>query len=188
MPPFNGQRIVVIGSTSSGKSTLAAHLGKLLAMPAIDLDALHWEPGWVEAPDPVFRERVQLAVQPDRWVVAGNYSVARDLIWPRADTVIWLDYAFPIIFFRLFRRTLTRLITREKICNGNVERFRTTFFSRDSLFVWLFQTYGKRRQEYPLLLAEAEHAHLTALRMRSPQETERWIAHVARATRMVYSE
>src|SRR6185436_20641832 len=105
MSNFPYQRTVIIGSTSSGKSTLAEQIATRFELEFIDLDALHWEPNWTEAPLEVFRERVSRATQAPTWVVAGNYHVVRDLVWPRAEAAIWLDYSLPRIFWQLTRRT-----------------------------------------------------------------------------------
>jgi len=140
---FSYQRMVVIGATSSGKSTLAKRLAEKMGGDFIELDALHWEANWQEAKLDVFRARVETATQSDAWVVAGNYHVARDLVWPKAEAVIWLDYTFPVVFWRLLRRTLRRGIMREELWNGNREKFwqHLKLWSDDSLFHWLFKTY-----------------------------------------------
>jgi adenylate kinase family enzyme len=106
---FPYHRIVVVGTTSSGKSTLAEQLAVEQELDFIELDALHWEPNWVEAPVEVFRSRVKRATQAQAWVVAGNYRVVRDLVWPRAEAIIWLDYSLCVIFWRLWRRTWKRV-------------------------------------------------------------------------------
>ena len=90
MNTFSYHRIVIIGTTSSGKSTLANRLANKIGADFIDLDELHWEPNWVEAPDEIFRERVETAISSQTWVIAGNYHVVRDIIWPQADAAIWL--------------------------------------------------------------------------------------------------
>ncbi|OQY23050.1 MAG: adenylate kinase [Anaerolineaceae bacterium 4572_32.1] len=173
-----GRRINVVGTTGSGKTTLAHRLGRILQIPHVELDALHWGPDWMPASLAVFRERVALALSGECWVVDGNYSKTRDIIWSRADTVVWLDYALPLIMGRLLWRTLHRVVAREELWGGNRESLRTTFFSRDSILLWALQTYRRRRREYPALLARPEHAHLTLVRLRSPQETADWLRHV----------
>ncbi len=173
--PF--KRIIVIGSTSSGKSTLAQQLAARLGVDFIELDALHWERNWTEAPDEVFRARVEAATRATGWVVAGNYHQVRDIAWPRAEAVLWLDYTLPLIFWRLTYRTFKRALIREELWNGNRESLWTHFklWSDDSLFHWLFKTYWRRRREYPQLFAEPAHAHLTILRFQSPRETQAWL-------------
>jgi len=165
----------VIGVTGSGKTTFARELAQRLGSPHVELDALHWEPNWTEAPLDTFRARVAQALSGDRWVVDGNYGKARDIIWSRADTIVWLDYALPIILWRLWWRTLRRMITREELWSGNRESARGAFFSRDALFAWAIKTYPRRRREYPVLLKQPEYAHLTLVHLRSPRETRQWV-------------
>ena len=144
----------------------------------IELDALHWEPNWTEAPLDVFREHVELATHTDRWTVDGNYSKVRDIVWGRADTIVWLDFRFRTVLWRLTRRTFGRALRREEIWHGNRENLRTHFFTRDSLFLWLFQTYGKRKKEYPELFARPEYTHLRIVHLRSTREAEEWLRNV----------
>jgi adenylate kinase family enzyme len=173
------QRIVVVGPTGSGKSTLARALRRRLGLPHIELDALHWDSNWTEAPTEVFRERVARALAGDRWVVDGNYSAARDLIWPRADTLVWLDYALLPILWQLSRRTLGRIVQREPLWSDNRETFRTQFLSRDSLFIWLLKSYRPVRERYLRLTAQPEYAQFRVVRLRSPREMRAWLATIA---------
>ena len=117
----HSSRIVILGTTGSGKTTLAKRLSHVLQIPAVELDAFRHGPNWTETPDQVFRERVADSLNSEGWIVDGNYSVARDLIWPRATTLIWLDYSLPLVFWRLFRRTMTRGIMRTRLWNNNRE-------------------------------------------------------------------
>src|SRR5436853_4183216 len=96
------QRLVVIGTSGSGKTPLAGEIARRLALPHVELDALHWEPNWTEAPLERFRQRVEAAILGDRWVVDGNYnSKVRDLVWSRAEVLVWLDYPLSLIMMRL---------------------------------------------------------------------------------------
>ena len=174
---FPYQRVVVVGVTSSGKSTLAEKLSKRFGLRYIELDALNWEPNWHNAPLDVFRARVQKAIQAETWIVAGNYHVVRDLIWPRAEVLIWLDYPLMIVFWQLTRRSFRRWWTRELLWGSNRERLWVHFklWSADSLYHWLFKTYWRRKREYPALFAQPEHAHLQVLHFRHPRQTETWL-------------
>jgi adenylate kinase family enzyme len=170
------QRVAITGSTGSGKTTLASELARRLGVPHVELDALHWDPGWAVAPRELFRERADAALPSDgRWVVDGNYSPVRDISWGRADTLLWLDYPLPLVFWRLARRTLWRGIARVELYNGNRESLREHLFTRDSLFVWLLRTHRRRRREYPELLTRPEYAHLRVERFRRPAEARDWM-------------
>jgi len=177
MPTFPYKRIVVVGTTSSGKSTLAQQLAEKIHADFIELDALHWEPNWTEATLEVFRQRVSRATQAPAWVVAGNYHVVRDLVWPKADAVIWLDYSLPRILWQLTRRTFTRWWTQELLWGTNRENLWKHFklWSDESLYHWLFKTYWRRKREYLLLLSLPEHRHIQLIRFKHPKQTEIWL-------------
>jgi adenylate kinase family enzyme len=177
MDKFPYQRIVVIGVTSSGKSTLAETIAKRFDLNFIDLDALHWEPGWQEAPLETFRARVEKAIQCEKWTVAGNYHVVRDLVWPNAQAVIWLDYPFFIVLWQLTRRTFLRWWKHELLWGTNYESLSNhlKLWSQESLFHWLFKTYRRRKREYPLLLSQPAHRHLEVIRFIHPNQTRAWL-------------
>jgi len=168
------ERISVVGTTGSGKTTLAQQVSQRLNIPHVELDALHWNPNWSESSTEVFRSRTDEALSGDRWVVDGNYSEVRNLIWAKADTLVWLDLAFSITFTRLLRRTVGRLVTKEELWSGNRETL-TKALSQDSILLWLFRTYHKRRREYPILLQQPEYAHLKIVHLRSPQAAKIWL-------------
>src|SRR5438132_8383373 len=90
------RRVVVVGTSGSGKTTLAREIARRLSLPHVELDAVHWGPGWTEPPVELFRQRTQEALQGDRWVADGNYGKVRDLVWGRAEMLVWLDYALPL--------------------------------------------------------------------------------------------
>jgi adenylate kinase family enzyme len=172
------RRVAIVGTTSSGKSTLAQKLAEKIGADFIELDALHWEPGWKEAESEVLRARVQAATCSSAWVVAGNYSEVRNIIWAKAEAIIWLDYSLPLIFWRLFTRTIRRAITQEELWNGNRETFwgHLKLWSKESLFYWLFKSYWRRKREYPALFSEPQNAHLTVLHFKSPREADEWLS------------
>lgn len=171
------QRILVIGTTGTGKSTLARQLAEKLGLAYADGDDFHHLPGWKERPLEEFRGLVDAATQGEKWVLAGNYfSKANDITWPRADTVIWLDMPFAVNFWQLFKRTVKRLRTGEVICNGNYESFRLQFMTKESLFIWFLKSWGKNRERYAAIFAKPEdYPHLTLIRLRSHRHNQEFI-------------
>lgn len=147
------KRIVVIGTTGSGKSRFAQILATALACPAIELDELYWLPGWVARKREGFRVLVDRATAAEAWVCAGNYAAVRDLVWRRADMIIWLDLGFWRTLSQLLGRSLHRAWTHEPICNGNTERLHR-LFRRDSIILWFFQTYRPNRRRFGAIFAE----------------------------------
>jgi adenylate kinase family enzyme len=163
-----------------GKTTLAGQLAERLDLTHIELDSIFWGPDWTERPKEEFRVLLAEKMADERWVIDGNYSFARPLVWPVADTAVWLDYALPVVFWRLFWRTIRRTLGQEELWNGNRERFRNQFLSSDSLFLWSVKSQRKHRSQYPALFASAEYGHLTLFRHRWPGETAQWLGGVGR--------
>jgi adenylate kinase family enzyme len=169
-------RIVVVGTAGCGKTTFARRIAQRLRIPHVELDALHWEHGWQPAPLGVLRDRTVRALSGGTWVVDGNYSKVRDIVWGRADTVVWLDYSLPVILRRLIWRTLHRCLTHEELWRGNRETLSKALLSRESIVLWALRTYARRRREYPVLAVCPEHRHLEFVSLRSPHAADEWVA------------
>ena len=116
----------------------------------------------------VLRQQVTRATAGDAWVVDGNYSAVRDIVWERAEAVIWLDYPLRTVLWRYAVRTQRRIRTAEELWpgTGNRERLSMHLLSRDSLLVWILRTYRRRRRDYPSLLAAHPGGHSASLARR----------------------
>ncbi len=174
--PSCGHRISVVGTSGAGKTTLAREIARRAGIVHIELDSLYWEPNWTAAPEPVFRERVAEALKGHRWVVDGNYSHVRDIVWNRADTIVFLDYSFWTVFGRLLRRTWRRAVEREELWNGNRESVGLSFFSRESVLLWMLRTYRRNRKNYSALFRQPEYERLSVIRLRSPRAADEWLS------------
>ena len=171
----SADRIVVLGTSGAGKTTVAKAIAEVLSVPHVEFDAYRHGPNWTETPDDVFRERLSEALQGEAWVADGNYSIARDVVWPRASTLVWLDYPMPLVMWRLFWRIMRRGIMREELWNGNKEKLWWHFFSRESLFLWAWSSHWRRRRTLPEAFAQPQHAHIQVVRLRSPKITREWV-------------
>jgi adenylate kinase family enzyme len=144
-------------------------------MPAIDLDNIYWSPGWIGSSTYEMETKVGEHIAGSRWVAAGNYSLVRHLLWSKADTIIWLDLGFWIVFRQLLARTIRRVVCREPCCNGNYETWLMTF-SSESIVLWFFKSFFRNRREMPILLSRPQYAHLEVVRLKSRQEVTNWLA------------
>lgn len=165
-------RVIVIGTTGSGKTTFAKALAQRLGVPHGEQDAWNHEANWQAAPPERFRARVDAFTFGPAWVMDGNYSKARDIGWARADTLVWLDYPAWLVYGRIVRRTFLRVVTREELWNGNRETWRGAL-EADSPLRWFWKTHWRRRRETPLLAAQ--YPHLQLVRLRSPAEAQAWL-------------
>ncbi len=174
------KRVAVVGVTGVGKTTFAARLSERLDLPHIELDALYWQPGWTPSEHAAFRARIALETARDAWIIDGNYSATRELVWSAADTLVWLNYPLLLILQRLFRRTLSGGLRREMLWGTNRERLWSQFYSPSSIFLWALQTYLRYRREFPRLLQGPEYAHLSRFEFHSPEQANDWLAAVGR--------
>ena len=169
------RRVVVIGTTGSGKSTLAERLAAQTGLRVVELDALFWGRDWQPVPLDLFRHRVERETRDDGWIVVGNYAQVRDLVWPSADTLVWLDLPLSLVMWRLVRRTLQRAASREELWGtGNRESFRNAFLSRQSILLWALKTHRRNREKFTLecaFLAKEKQV----VRLKSTREVERFV-------------
>jgi len=163
---------MVVGTSCSGKTTLARRVADALGAPHVELDALHWGPDWTERPVDEFRDAVRERVEGDRWVVDGNYAMVRDLVLPRATDAIWLNYAFPIVFSRALSRTSWRAMTGHRIYSGNRETFRRAFLSGDSILAWVIRTHGRYAVSYREFFESGPGAGVRLTELRRPRDAD----------------
>jgi adenylate kinase family enzyme len=176
IPPLNLSRVVVVGTSCCGKTTLARRLSRILASEHVELDSLYWGPEWTPRLD--FIESVLAITQQPRWVIDGNYSAARDIIWRRSLAIVWLNYSFARVFSQALWRTTRRIITRERLYAGNRETVRNALFDRNGLPWWVIRTYGKRR-DLPELFRRPEYAHAAVIQLDRPVAAEAFFAEVS---------
>jgi len=172
------ERIAVVGTSGSGKTTMARALAERLGVPHIELDALHWGPNWSPADPETFRARVRAATAAERWVCDGNYAAVRPIVLDRADTVVWLDLPLMACLVRVAARTMRRSRSGEDLWgSGNRESWRKQV-ARDSLMWWVLTTHRRRRREYEARFAELAYGHLNVIRLRSAGAGDAWLANV----------
>ena len=177
--PGRPQRVVVAGVSGCGKSSLAAGIGQLLDLPYTEMDALYHGPHWT--PRASFLDEVEALVAGERWVTEWQYSSARPLLAARADLLVWLDLPYPLVLWRVVRRTLRRRLRREVLWNGNREGPLRTFFTDPEHVVrWSWRSRHVYDAQVPAL--GAERPNLAIVRLRSRRQVERWIGDLGSRT------
>jgi len=85
------RRVLVIGCSGGGKSTLSRKLSEKLDLPYVSMDRdFYWLPGWVKRPKAQQRALIAASVAQDRWIMDGSGASSFDLRLPRTDLVIWV--------------------------------------------------------------------------------------------------
>ncbi|MEU9886604.1 hypothetical protein [Sphaerisporangium sp. NPDC051011] len=168
------KRVLVAGISGAGKTTMARVVGERLGLQFHEMDALHYVgPDW--ATDPEFRERISEIASTSTWVFDSfGYPDVRDLLWTRADTVIWLDYSRAVIMPRVLRRSLLRTLRRERVFGGDVEIW-VGWLSREHPAWWAWSQHAARRTEIARRADEPRFAHLEVVRFATPREADDWL-------------
>ena len=167
-------RVLISGISGSGKTTLAVAVSVLLGLPRFELDALHHGPGWVKRED--FESDVDTFSAGSRWVTEDQYHTALgDLLWQRADTVVWLDLPRRTVMQRVIRRSVVRAVTRRELWNGNRESIRD-WLDPGHPIRWAWSQYESRRPE--ITGRTARHPQLTVIRLHSGRDARRWLNEV----------
>jgi adenylate kinase family enzyme len=174
--PRRPRRVVVAGTTGSGKTTLARRIGAVLEMPVTEMDALHHGPAWT--PRPEFMADVERFSSADVWVSEWQYPEARELLADRADTMVWLDVPTPVTMTRVVRRTVRRRLRDEELWNGNKEApLRTVFTDPEHIVRWAWRTRHQLHDRVPE--AEATHPRLVVVRLRHRSDVDRFVTRLS---------
>lgn len=136
-------RISIVGGSGSGKSTLCNILSKELGLPAIHLDAINYEPNWVEI-NKTERDNIILSkAQDDKWVIDGNYNKTLKERFDKADLIIWLDYSTLKQLHGILKRYFTTRNSERPEIPGCKERL-------EPEFIKYVLTYNKKKR--PVIL------------------------------------
>lgn len=167
------RKIVLMGSSCAGKTTLAGQFAERFGVPHVELDALHHGPNWTEATAEELRAKLEEALAPlDGWIADGNYlgKLGTWLI-DQADTIVWLDLRLRTSLRRLWRRHRTRIRDQVELWHGNRETWRNAFVGWNALFPFTIHAHIRRKWVWPRLLVGRN-----VVRLRSAKEVEAWLA------------
>jgi adenylate kinase family enzyme len=172
------RRVSIVGSPGSGKTTVGRQLAASLGTGYVELDSIFHQPGWTELPTDEFRRRVAAVVEGETWVVDGNYTAVRDLVWDRADTIVWLDLPRRLVIRRVVARTLRRAVTRQQLWNGNREPLSNVYRldPERNIIRWSWLMHPDYTARYTAAMADPSRAHLRFIRLRSPAEIAAFLA------------
>ena len=168
------RRIAVVGCSGSGKSTLAAVLAARLELPLLATDAVFWTADWRPTPANEVRAWLDIATAGVRWVTDGNFDGERDLLWARADLIVWLDLPRTHVLGQALRRNLGWWLTGERVWNGQ----RMTLAKALGGARHVLRSHGQKRRAYPGWL---EQVSAGTMRIERPAPVDEWVRLVIEA-------
>jgi adenylate kinase family enzyme len=164
------RRVLIIGNSGGGKSTLARRLGAKLGLPVIHLDVLFWKPGWVESEDDDYRRRVMAALEAPEWICDGNFPGTYGVRMARSDTIVWIDQPPLLCLARaIWRMLIYRRGGRPDMAAGCDEKIDFAFYG----FILTYNRKVKPRLEAALA---AHGAHARVVRLRNDRDIARFLA------------
>jgi adenylate kinase family enzyme len=170
--PHRPNRIIVAGTSGSGKTTVAGQIGALVGIPHLDLDGLFHGPDWV--PRQSFLTDVERFTAGPRWVTEWQYDSARPLLAERADLMVWLDLPRAVVMRQVILRTVSRRVRRQELWNGNYEPpFRAFFTDREHIVRWAWRMHAPDR--FRVVSLCAQQPELTVVQLRSRKEISDWL-------------
>ena len=176
-------RISVVGSSGSGKTTAARAVAERLGYAHLELDSVYHQADWAALPADQFRSTAQDFVSQDRWVVDGNYHSqgVLDIVWKRADTVLWIDAPKHIVMSRVTRRTIRRALRREELWNGNREPMSnfTKWAPEENVIRWAWTRFDSSRERCENRMNETMWSHLDFIRLRSRRDVAAFVNSLA---------
>lgn len=172
--PQAPERVLVAGSSGSGKTTVAGLVSGVLGLPHTEIDGLYHGPGWV--PRESFVADVQALVAGPRWVLEWQYRAVRPLLLERADLLVWLDLPRLRVLRQVAARTVRRRLRRTPLWHGNIEAPLWTIVTDDDHIVrWAWREHPRAVARVRAAQAGPHGARLPVVRLRSRAEVRRWL-------------
>jgi adenylate kinase family enzyme len=167
-------RVLFYGVTGSGKSAAARTYAETTGLPEFSADDdVGWLPGWQQRTVEEQRGIAAAIAARDRWVLDSAYGVWRDVVLPRAELVVGLDYPRWLSLARLLRRSLRRARSRETVCNGNIETI-ARLIDHDSIILWHFRSFTRKRRVMRSL--HRDPGMPPVILFRRPGDLDAWLA------------
>jgi Adenylate kinase and related kinases len=172
------RKIVVVGSTGSGKTTLARAVSKKLNIRHTELDSLSWLPGWQQRSAHELWDIVEEITDGPKWVICGNYPKLSMFTIDQADVIVWLDLPFIVCFWQTLKRSLRQILKREKYSNGDQETFVRLCTPKKSIIFWLIKNFKLRNKMYDSMFTFEKDLFFEDkifVRLKSHKEAKSWL-------------
>ena len=167
------KRVAIIGSPGASKSTIARQLGTITGLPVTHLDKFFHEPDhdFINNKEAWAEETKKFARRPE-WIIDGNYGATLKERCERADTVIYLEYPRPLIYWHLIkRRAAYHSDHRPDMPSHWRERIDWYFW----IYVWKFKK--QHRNDTRQIISELENTNVYYFTKR--KQVKKFLANLA---------
>lgn len=167
--PTMMKRVLVVGTSGSGKSTVARMIAERIGLPHYATDPFYWEQGWRPAPADQVNAQIDAVLAEPAWVLDGNFEDRWQDIWNRADLIVWLDYSLPRVLWQVATRNIRWWLSRQSVWScGPMTLGRALSGIRHSL-----KSHARKRNAYPQYIGALRHDKVVRLSTR--RETAAWL-------------
>jgi adenylate kinase family enzyme len=180
-------KINVVGTSSSGKTTISKRLSDILSISYIEMDALFWGPNWEPSSYEEFCAKLHSALKGDSWILDGNYTKSTPIKWKSVNTVIWLDFSFIRSLLQAIKRAIKRIIAREELWpgTGNIETL-GGLFSKDSIVLYTITSHRRVRRKYEAFIESGHYPNIHFIRLRSPRKAESFLIKIKENKNLIF--
>lgn len=173
-------RVLFYGVTGSGKSSAAHAYAEASGLPEFSADDdIGWLPQWRQRSVEEQRKLAADIVARNEWVLDSAYSTWREIVLPRTELIVALDYPRWLSLWRLLCRTLRRSMTGQIVCNGNTESF-WRLLTKESIIRWHFQSF--KRKHLAIEQMEANPEVPAVVVFRRPRDLDNWLSKLHKST------
>jgi adenylate kinase family enzyme len=153
---------------------MVKRIAEEFSLPVIDIDSLRREAGKSGSPEETFSLLIRESVKGDTWIIDGSYTSVQDIVWSRAEAIVWLDFSFWVFLTRLIKRSLYRIFIRKQ-SERPIKARNQPASERTSTYLRAILTGKQRRQRYFATLYNSKNVHLHVIRLSSPEDAELWL-------------
>lgn len=165
---MNFDRVAIIGSAGSGKTTFAKTLGSLLGRQVVHLDKILWGENWTQLTHEQQTQILAPVVDSDQWIVDGLWASTLEMRYKRATLVIFLNYKPSLCAWRAFTRSVKhRGKQRDDLATGCVEKINPPFYK----YILTF-----RKHSLPKIVAmQQAYPNVPVIAFTTPKQTQQFV-------------
>lgn len=165
---MNFDRVAIIGSAGSGKTTFAKTLGSLLGRQVVHLDKILWGENWTQLTHEQHLQILEPIVQGNQWIIDGMWAKTLELRFKNATLVVFLDYKPSLCAWRAFSRSLKNGgKQRDDLATGCVEKIDFSFYN----YILKFRKHSLPK----IKQLQLDYPSVQVISLKNPKQTQQFV-------------